>query len=246
LARSFFVYRKDKFVTLVIGHKGAPILEPENRVASFTRARVLGADGVELDVRRTGDGHLVVWHDPVLTDGRVLREQRWDQLDGAVDDLAAVLDACVGLELVNVEIKNWPTDSDFDATLAVADAVAAALARRSPPERDRFVVSCFHLETVDRARERLDDLAPEVRTGLLLWGIEDIDGVVGTAVEHGHAALHPFFTAVSAGLLAEAHAAKLAVNAWTVNDVDEIRRLADLGVDGIITDRPDDAKATLA
>jgi glycerophosphoryl diester phosphodiesterase len=246
LARGFFVYRKDKFVTLVIGHKGAPIVEPENTVASFAQARELGADGVELDVRCTSDDHLVVWHDPALADGRVLLTSTWDQLSDGVDDLTAVLDACAGLELVNVEIKNWPADPDFDQSLAIADAVAAALADRSPAERERFVVSCFHLGTVDRVRARLDELAPEVRTGWLMWGIDDLDEVIATAVERRHAALHPFFTAITAALLEEAHAAKLSVNGWTCNDLDEIRRLANLGIDGIITDRPAEAKAALA
>ena len=244
--KRFFVYRKDKFVTLVIGHKGAPIQEPENRVASFRRAREVGADGVELDVRRTQDGHLVVWHDPALADGRVLADLGWDHVRDGVDDLDAVLDACTGLDLVNVEIKNWPTDPAFDATLAIADAVAAGLATRSAEERERFVVSCFHPDTLDRARARLDGIAPEVRTGLLLWGIDDVGAAVAAAVERGHAALHPFFTAVTPQLLEEAHAAELAVNTWTCNDLDQIRQLAELGVDGVITDRPDDAKAALA
>ena len=49
---------------LVLGHRGASAGAPENTVAAFTRARELGADGVELDVRRTADGVLVVHHDP--------------------------------------------------------------------------------------------------------------------------------------------------------------------------------------
>jgi glycerophosphoryl diester phosphodiesterase len=233
-------------VTLVIGHKGAPTVEAENRSASFVRARELGADGVELDVRRTRDGHLAVWHDPVLADGRVLLEQPWDQLRGAVDDLATVLDACAGLSLVNVEIKNWPADRDFDASLGIAESTARLLAERSAVERAAFVVSGFHPDTVARARAALDDLAPEVRTAWLLWGVPDVDDVVNTAVEQRHAALHPFFTAVTPELVEQAHAAKLAIHCWTCNDLDEIRRLADLGVDGIITDRPADALAALS
>jgi glycerophosphoryl diester phosphodiesterase len=239
------VYRKEKFVTLIIGHKGAPTVEAENTVASFARARELGADGVELDVRRTADGHLVVWHDPVLADGRVLLEHAWDQLSGGVDDLAAVLDTCVGLDLVNVEIKNWPADSDFDERLGIAEIVARELAARSPAERETFVVSGFHLPTIDRVRGLLDDIAPEVQTGWLMWGVDDVENVVATAMAQGHTALHPFFTTVTGELLETAHAAKLAVNCWTCNDLDEIRRLTDLGIDGIITDRPDDAKAAI-
>lgn len=232
-------------MTLVIGHKGAPILEAENRTASFARARDLGADGVELDVRRVGDGHLAVWHDPALADGTVLLDTSWPEIQGAVDDLGAVLDASAGLALVNVEIKNWVYDSDFDETLAIADAVAAALAGRSQAERRAFVVSCFHQPTVDRARKVLDDLAPEVGVGWLLWNVDDPVDLVASAVEGGYGALHPHFTAVTPELVDRAHEAGVAINTWTCNDPETIAWLAEIGTDGIITDNPELALRTL-
>lgn len=232
-------------MTLVIGHKGAPTVEPENTVASFERARELGADGVELDVRRTADGHLAVWHDPVLADGRVLLEHPWGQLSDGVDDLGEVLDVCAGFRLVNVEIKNWQADPDFDARLEIADLVVAALAERSRAEREAFVVSCFHQPTLDRVRAAGVEAGLELRTGWLMWGVDGVDAVVAAAVERGYDALHPFFTAVTPELVEAAHAAGLAVHTWTCNDLDEVRRLADLGTDAIITDRPDAARAAL-
>jgi glycerophosphoryl diester phosphodiesterase len=237
--------RKDGFVTLVIGHKGAPTTERENSVAAFRRARALGVDGVELDVRRAAGGRLAVWHDPTLPDGRALLDTPWKELDSEVADLDTVLDACAGLQLVNVEVKNWPFDQDFDDTLGVAEAVAAALAERPAAERARMVVSCFHRPTVDRLRVVLDDLAAEVATAWLLWNVDDPDGVVAVAVENRHAALHPHFTAVTPELLDAAHAAGLTVNCWTCNDLDRIRQLAAMGTDGIITDLPEAARAAL-
>ena len=59
-------------MTQVIAHRGASGLEPENTVAAFRRAVALGADGVELDVRRSADGVLVVHHDARLADGRAI------------------------------------------------------------------------------------------------------------------------------------------------------------------------------
>jgi glycerophosphoryl diester phosphodiesterase len=252
-ASIFSFHRKDKFVTLVIGHKGVPALEAENRVASFARARQIGADGVELDVRRAGtlagepqaDARLAVWHDPILPDGRALMGADWRELRGVVDELGAVLDACAGLSLVNVEIKNWVNDVDFDESLAIADTVAAALAARPADERAAFVVSCFHLPTVDRARVVLDDLAPEVATGWLLWNVDDVAGTVKTAVANGHRALHPHHSTVTAELNDAAHGAGLTVNTWTCNDPDRIRWLAEVGTDGIITDDVRVARAAL-
>ena len=170
----------------------------------------------------------------------------WRELRGVVDELGAVLDACAGLSLVNVEIKNWVNDVDFDESLAIADTVAAALAARPADERAAFVVSCFHLPTVDRARVVLDELAPEVATAWLLWGVDDVPATVATAVANGHRALHPHHGAVSPELNATAHDAGLTVNTWTCNDPDRIRWLAEIGTDGVITDDVAAAREALA
>jgi glycerophosphoryl diester phosphodiesterase len=232
-------------VTIVIGHKGVPTVAPENSVASFAQARELGIAGVELDVRRAAEARLVVWHDPHLPDGRSLLTTPGDELATAVDDLGAVLDACAGLRLVNVEIKNWIYDPDFDDSLGIADDVAKVLATRPPAERAAFVVSCFHRPTVDRARALLGDLAPEAATAWLLWNVDDPEETVTAAAESGYQALHPHFTAVTPTLLDLAHAAGMAVNCWTCNDLDRIRELADLGTDGIVTDIPEEAQQAL-
>src|ERR687891_2877116 len=79
-------------VTLVIGHKGAAGLAPENSLAAFRAARDVGADGVELDVRRTADGTLAVHHDPRLPDGRPLVEVAAAELPTDVPLLGDALD----------------------------------------------------------------------------------------------------------------------------------------------------------
>ena len=231
-------------MTLVIGHKGAAGLAPENSLAAFRAARDVGADGVELDVRRTADGALAVHHDAALADGRRLLDLEASGLPQGIATLGPALDACDGLALVNVEIKNWPLDGDFDESLAIADAVVAALAERPTGERERYVVSCFHLPTVDRVRE----LAPDLVTAWLVGIVGSDDGaqVIAEAVDHGHRALHPHHALVTRGLVERAHAEELAVNTWTCNDPERIRWLAEgAGVDGIVTDLPDVALAVL-
>jgi glycerophosphoryl diester phosphodiesterase len=229
---------------LVIGHKGAAGLAPENSVAAFTVAREVGADGVELDVRRLADGALAVHHDPALDDGRRLLDLAAGELPDGIVTLPAVLDACDGLALVNVEVKNWPLDTDFDESLGIVDRVVEALAARSAAERERFVVSCFHLPTVDRARE----LAPDQVTAWLVAvaGPDDGAQVIAEALDHGHRALHPHHALVTPALVERAHDEELAVNTWTCNEPGRIRWLADeAGVDGIVTDVPDVALAAL-
>jgi glycerophosphoryl diester phosphodiesterase len=232
-------------VTLVIGHKGAPRLAPENRIASFVRAREAGVDGVELDVRRAHGGRLAVWHDPVLADGRRLLDTPWDEMATSVDPLDAVLDACAGLGFVNVEIKSWPADDDFDPSFGIVDDVVALLASRTPDEQASVVVSCFHPETLAAARRRLDEQAPDVATGPLIWVADDVVQVSDDVRAAGHRAIHPHHLAVTPELVAAAHATGLAVNCWTCNDPDRMRWLAGLGVDGIITDEVERALQAL-
>jgi glycerophosphoryl diester phosphodiesterase len=232
-------------VALVIGHKGAAGLAPENSLAAFRVAREVGADGVELDVRRTRTPHtLAVHHDPTLDDGRRLVDVAVDELPEGIATLPEVLDACDGLALVNVEIKNWPLDSDFDESLGIVDDVVQALGARPAAERERYVVSCFHLPTVDRVRELVPDLVTAWLVGIV--GPDDGAQVIAEAVDHGHRALHPHHGLVTGALVGRAHDEELAINAWTCNEPDRIRWLArEAGVDGIVTDVPDVALAAL-
>ena len=136
-------------MTRIIAHRGASRAEPENTLAAFRRAGEMGADGVELDVRRTADDRLVVHHDATLPDGRVIRTVAAADLPDSVPTLAAALDACADM-FVNVEIKNSPDDPDFDPTEWVAHRVIAELATRTP--HSRWLISSFRLETVDVCR----------------------------------------------------------------------------------------------
>lgn len=222
-------------MTSVIAHRGASAAFPENTVAAFVGAREQGADAVELDVRRTADGALVVRHDAHLPDGRALVELARADVPDGVPDLAAALDACRPL-LVNVEIKNLPPDPDFDPDETVADGVVELLAARGGA--DRVLVSSFNLATVDRVRA-LDGGVP---TAWLRLDLDDPAGVIGAAVARGHAALHPWDPFVDDRLVAAAHEAGLAVNVWTVDDPDRMRQLAAMGVDGIVTNVPDVAR----
>lgn len=251
--KNFFHHRNGEFVANVIGHKGAAALADENRIPAFACARSVGADGVELDVRRGADGQLPVWHDPALPDGRVLRTTPWVELDGDVDGLDQVLDTALAgpsdLKVVNVEIKNMPGEDDYEdptgADGGIAASVADRLAARTLQDRERIVVSCFDIPTLAAARAQLDSIAPEVHTGWLVLLVTDILQAVELTLEGGHAALHPHHAMVTPELVEAAHEAGLAVNCWTCNDPDRIRWLAEIGTDGIITDDPKLALAAL-
>lgn len=226
---------------LVLGHRGASAVERENSVAAFRRAVAQGADGVELDVRRTADGTLAVHHDETLPDGRRLVELGRADLAGQVDELPAVLDACAPLGVVNVEIKNWPEDGDYEPEESLADSVVELLEARGDLDDGRILVSGFHIGTIDRVQA----LAPSLATGWLLGVFEDPAPLIEKAASRGHVAVHPHHLFVDERFVTLAHAAELKVNAWTCDDPARIRELAELGVDAVITNTPDIALKAL-
>jgi len=225
---------QDRNVTLVIAHRGASHVERENTLAAFRRAAEMGAEAVELDVRRGGDDRLVVHHNPHLADGRLVRTTPSHELPDDVPELRDALAACERM-FVNIEIKNDPDEPDFDPSDWVAHRVCALLAEIGGGLR--WLISSFRLETVNTCRA----LLPGVRTA---WLVERLDAeVIAATAGAGHVAVHPKHDVVDAANMAAAHAAGLVVNVWTCDEPERMRALIGWGVDGICTNVPDVALA---
>jgi glycerophosphoryl diester phosphodiesterase len=201
----------------------------------------MGADGVELDVRRTLDRELVVHHNAALDDGRVVAEVRARDLPGHVPSLADALDACDGM-WVNVEIKNDPREPDFDPADGIADDTTALLVARGEPER--WLISAFRIETIDRCRTLAGTAGLPIRTAWLTSRTPE--GVAPMLVARGHAALHPWVAALERHTVDECHAHGLEVNTWTCDDPERMRELIEWGIDGICTNVPDVAVSVVA
>jgi glycerophosphoryl diester phosphodiesterase len=220
---------------LVLGHRGASAVAPENTVAAFTRARELGADGVELDVRRTADGVLVVHHDPEVPGLGVIAAESFAALRAAhpqIATLAEALAACRGL-VVNAEVKCLPWEPDADVDGSVMRSTIEAVRAHD----GMVIVSSFDLAAVDRARTE----APDLATGWLTHG-QEIAAAAAIAFAHGHPWLNPDgVAALDAGTdgIRAAHAAGVLVSVWTVDDPHAARTLAAAGADVIITNVPD-------
>lgn len=210
----------------VIAHRGASAVAPENTIPAFASARYLGADWVELDVRRTTDGALAVHHDEVLADGRAVASLRRVELPSHVALLGEALAACSPLG-VNVEVKPH-------RDLGVVEEVATVVRTWG----GETIISSFQAELVERSRL----VAPELPTALLT--LQDPAAAIDACVAAGHRAVHPWDPTVDAALVDAAHAAGLVVNVWTVDDPERMLGLATMGVDGIVTNDVALARAT--
>lgn len=228
----------------IFAHRGDSGAAPENTLAAFERAMACGADGVEFDVQRTGDGELVVIHDESLrrTTGcpkqvRDITLQELQTLDAGawfspefsgqrVPTLAQVLELLRAGELtINIELKTNRTPYP-----GLAEAVLG-LVRKFGLEA-RVILSSFNHHSLAEAKE----LAPQVACAALVETqlLEPWDYVA----RHGFQALHPANEAVNGQMIAECHGRGLAVRPWTVDDEESARALMALGVDGIITNQP--------
>jgi glycerophosphoryl diester phosphodiesterase len=235
-------------MTLVIAHRGASAYAPENTLPAFELALRQGADMLELDVQRSADGVLVVFHDDTTErwDGRrrlatacTLAELRALDIGGA--RVATLAEVCAFARerdvRLNVEIKG----------LGIGALVAHML--RDERVEDLVLISSFEagaLREVAAASPRLpraylmgnDTYRPDVRLREA-WPFAALRRL-DVAAWHPSRDL-PLLT----WLIPRVRRAGYAVNVWTVDDVAAMRRLIALGVDGIITDVPDVLRGVL-
>lgn len=218
-------------MTTVFAHRGAHLEHRENTLDAFRAAVALGVDGVELDVRRSLDGVLVVHHDPSIG-GRAVAATPSTDLPGYVPSLAAALGVLRAVT-VNVEIKNSPDagEGPYDDSGELARHVLDLL--RDVGRGAGIVVSCFDLRTCVHAR-RHDATVP------VAWLIErgSLGDALTVAYDRGLAAVNPHVRLVDAAGVARARSLGLEVNAWTVNRSRDLVAMAALGVTSAITDRP--------
>jgi len=233
---------------LVVAHRGGARLWPENSLMAFENALALGVDGVETDVHMTADGEIVVIHDPSLdrtTDRRGaiggtratdvtaarLTDRSGRPTEERVPTLAQLLDLLApGRARLLLEIK---VDARGRPYAGVEEKALALLRGRGMLERT--LVMAFEAETVQRVRE----LDATVRTVLLVGRRRDARDAVRRATALRASAIGYAFRLLDVDLAAATRAAGLTVAAWTVNDEPAIRRVIGVGVDAVITDRPD-------
>lgn len=234
---------------LVFAHRGGAKLAPENTIAAFARGLSHGADGLELDVRLSRDGEVMVIHDATLdrtTDARGrVSQYSADELgrmsvrgsDAGVPRLEEVLTRFPQAALI-VELKEGP---ELAARAAAVVREARAI--------DRVVIGSYSrvaLQTVRRDEPRIATGSSHEECRLAIYASR-------LRIPPHWAAYRAFQVPersggtriVSRQFVRAAHAAGVAVQVWTVDEPEDIERLLSWGVDGIISDRPDVAVRTL-
>ena len=231
---------------IIFAHRGASAHAPENTLAAFELALAQGADGIELDVKLSADGHVVVIHDPT-TDrttgarGRV-KDLSLAELRGLnagsfysanfsaekIPMLEEVFEAFGKKIFINVELTNYNTPRDH-----LVESVCMLVKKFNVQKHVMF--SSFYASNLSKARSYL----PEVPCGLLAF-----NGLLGAwARSFGfafgkYAALHPYLRDVTPQQVQRVHRLKGRVHVWTVNAEEDMRRLFGWGVDAIFTDDP--------
>jgi glycerophosphoryl diester phosphodiesterase len=209
---------------LLLGHRGARATRtvPENTTQSFDLALAHGCDGFEFDVRKTADARAVICHDPEFCKLEIVQAG-----PGSLEEL---------LTLKQV-LTRYAAKAFLDIELKVPGLEHSLLsALRAHPPQQGFLVSSFlpevvqTLATLDRALPL--GLLTETPSQLAKWKSGPARFIL------------PHSTQIDADLCRAAHASGKKIFAWTVNEKDEMLRLASWGIDGIISDETKALAAT--
>ena len=238
---------KGKFPVMVIAHRGFSGKAPENTMAAFRRAIEIGSDAIELDVRFSGDGRLVVFHDDTLertTNGRGkvadLTVKELKQLDAGrwfgpaftgerIPALREVLELARGRILLNIELKKG--DQGRYGMLDLANQTLREVVEAGM--EGRILFSSFDLNAIQRIREKDPRIPVAFITGDFWKSPLDATGGKFFPV------LNPGKSVLNERNLSAARQQGVRVNVWTPNTDEEMGKFISMGVDGIITNYPD-------
>jgi len=222
---------------LLIGHRGACGYEPENTLLSFSKAIEMGVHGIELDVHVCKTGELIVIHDTKLdrtTSGKgKLSEKTLEELKTfdagkgeKIPTLAEVLDLVMDKSIiVNIELKGYGT------LIPTVNLLKEYFQKGFAPSK--IIITSFIHQYVKDMRSML----PVVSTGLLIRS--ELLGFAALAEAADADYLVTYYEYANENVIEDAHSRGVKVMTYTVNSKKKIKKLKDMGVDGIITNFPD-------
>jgi glycerophosphoryl diester phosphodiesterase len=238
-------------MSLNYAHRGASGYYPENTMLAFQKAIEMGCEGIETDVQLTKDGILVICHDELLdrtTDGKgLIAETNYcdiAKLDAAklwggkfADVRVPTLEGLLAYIkdkniMINLELKNSIIDYKNLEQLVIDMIYKYEL-------EEKVIISSFNHYSILRCKA-IDNT---LKLGLLYDCCIYEPGKY--ASELGVCAVHPSFYSLNEEVVKEIRSHNLMINTWTVNDEKYMHILAELGIDGIITNYPDRLKKVL-
>ena len=222
---------------LVIGHRGAMGHETENTLASIQKALDLGVDMIEIDVFNIADGNTMVFHDETLdrlanAGGKIEEWKYYDLrnvlLDGGhkiprLQDVLKLVDNKVRL---NIELKGA-------GTVTRVNFITDYYIKERGWELDNLLISSFKWDELREMRKKNDSIAIAILTE------DDPLDAISIAKELNAEAINPNFEKLTAENTRAIQEAGFKVYTWTVNEVEDIAAMEQLGVDGIITNYPE-------
>lgn len=222
---------------LKIAHRGAKAYEPENTLPAFQKALDLNADGIELDVHVSADGHIIVIHDETIdkmTNGKgfvntlSLFELKSFLIDEKheIPTLNEVFDLVDKKCFINIELKNA-------ATLGMVILLIEEYVTKKKWRYDHFIVSSFDWI----ALQEVHNLNQNIPIGVLTE--TDLDLALAFAETIKAKAIHPYYHLLNLENTKEIQEKGFLVLPWTVNIEEDIQKIKSYNVNGIITDFPD-------
>jgi len=222
---------------LNIAHRGAKGYEPENTLQAFQKALDLNADGIELDVHLSADGHIIVIHDETIdkmTNGKgFVNTLSLPELKSfliaekhEIPTLNEVFDLVDKKCLINIELKN------FDTFSKVVDLIDGYVSEKNW-KYEHFIVSSFDWN----ALQHVHDLNQKIPIGVLTE--TDLNLALAFAETIKAKAIHPYYHLLNEENTQKIQEKGFLVLPWTVNIEEDIQKIKNYKVNGIITDFPD-------
>ena len=224
---------------IVFAHRGASSFAPENSLPAFEKAIKMGCDGIELDVRRSADGHIIVFHDRHtyrmtrvrgnihklnLSDIRSLSLKQSDFPTEKIPTLQEILDLAGKNVLINIDVKkeNFSNNGFEEKILQIIDDFKCI---------NNIIISSFNPFLL----KKIALLNPRIHLGFIFRNRSSMMMLNGHPVR----SLHARFPILSKNYMTNLYQRSSKVYAWTVDEGKKMIELIKKGVDGIITNKPE-------
>lgn len=219
-------------MTIIIAHRGASAYEPENTLKAIRRALELHANMIEVDVRLSKDGYIIVIHDESVdrtTNGKGyvkdLMLEELKKLDAGKGERIPTLQ-----EVINVVRKRAPLIIEIKV-LNIEDSVVRMIEKEGI--ENEVIITSFNHPILRRIKE----LNQIIKTGVIFkcHPVRSADLALNAHAD----SLFPEHKYISKEMVKEAHKYDLEIYPWTIDDLDRVNQLIEIDVDGIVTNKPD-------